>query len=324
MRRRHLLLASASSALGCSSVPLGMTLFSDDTVTQLLYPPSPDHGYNFPYILQMPARGITSLPHLLVETNNSGPISSEFEPHIKPTSELAREGLGGRVSQLLNAPLLMPVFPREPTLYTHSLGRPTLATDRRALKRLDLQLLAMTRDAKRNLIMQGHALRSRVVLTGFSASAMFATRLTALHPTEVAAVAAGGLNGFVILPAERLSGRRLPFPLGVSDLHELSGRTFDEGAWRTVPQFLFMGAEDTNDAVDFEDSYSSVDREIIHTLLGKKMIPDRWQACERVYRDFRAPARFRTFAGLGHGTNRAVHQECAAFILEATTRLPPR
>jgi pimeloyl-ACP methyl ester carboxylesterase len=301
-----------------------MPLFSDDAVTQLLYPPSPDQGYNFPYILQVPARGTTSLPHLLVETNNSGPISLEFGPHIQPTSELARQGLGGRVGQLLRAPLLMPVFPRETTLYTHSLGRATLVTDRRALKRLDLQLLAMARDAKRNLMMQGHSLRPRIVLTGFSASAMFATRLAALHPTEVAAVAAGGLNGFVILPAERLSDKRLPFPLGVSDFHELAGRKFDEGAWRTVPQLLFMGENDTNDAVDFEDSYSSADRETIHTLLGKRMIPDRWQACERVYRDFRAPARFRTFAGLGHGTNRAVHQECAAFVIEATTRLPPR
>jgi pimeloyl-ACP methyl ester carboxylesterase len=218
----------------------------------------------------------------------------------------------------------MPVFPREPTLYTHSLGRATLVTGRKALKRLDLQILVMARDAKRNLMMQGHSLRSRIVLTGFPASAMFATRLAALHPTKVAAVAAGGLNGFVILRAERLSDKRLPYPIGMSDFHELAGRDFDEGAWRTVPQLLFIGEDDRNDAVDFEDPYSSADSETFHTFVGKRMIPDRWQACERVYRDFRAPARFRTFAGLGHGTNRSVHQECAAVVVETITPLPPR
>ena len=324
MQRRHLLLGAAASAAACSSVAPVKPLYQDEQITQIICPAEPDQGYNFPYILQTPSqRGTRSVSHLFVETNNSGPISTAFEPHLQPASELARHGLGGRASRALKAPLLMPVFPRDPTVYTHSLGRSTLLTEARALRRLDLQLLAMAGDAKRRLSAQGRAVSQRLVLTGFSASAMFATRLAVLHPRDVAAVVAGGLNSFVILPVERLADTQLLYPLGVSDLRAVSGRAFDEQAWREVPQFLFMGALDDNDAVDFDDSYSSMDRQAIHRLLGRRMIPDRWQACEDVYRTFKAPARFRTFANLGHGTNRHVHQECAAFITDVTASARP-
>jgi hypothetical protein len=320
MQRRHLLLGAAAAATACSSIAPGKPLFEDGNFSQVICPAEPDQGYHFPYILQVPSQaGPPSIPHLLVETNNSGPISAEFGPHLQPTSELARQGLGGRISLALRAPLLMPVFPRDEALYTHSLGRSTLLTEVRTLRRLDLQLLAMTRDAKRRLSQQGRAVTPKLVLSGFSASAMFATRFTTLHPNEVAAVVAGGLNSFVILPVERLSDTRLEYPLGVSDLREVAGRAFDDKSWREVPQFLFMGATDENDAVDFDDSYSSTDRLTIHNLLGKRMIPERWQACESVYRTFKAPAQFRTYANLGHGTNRLVHQECVSFILKVTT-----
>jgi pimeloyl-ACP methyl ester carboxylesterase len=322
MQRRHLLLGAAASAAACTSVAPFKPLYSDDQVTQIICPAEPQQGYNFPYLLQTPAQWDTaSIRHLFVETNNSGPISAEFGPHLQPASELARRGLGGRASLSFKAPLLMPVFPRDPTLYTHSLGRSTLLTQVPMLRRLDLQLLAMARDAKRRLSEQGRSISHKLVLTGFSASAMFATRLAALHPKEIAVVVAGGLNSFVILPVEHLSDTQLTYPLGVSDLRDVSGRAFDERAWREVPQFLFMGVLDDNDAVDFDDSYSSMDRQSIHGLLGKKMIPDRWEACENVYRKFNAPVRFRTFPNLGHGTNRLVHHECAAFITEVTASL---
>jgi pimeloyl-ACP methyl ester carboxylesterase len=321
MQRRHLLLCSAASVAACSSPAPLKSLFKDQNFTQTFRPARPSDGFNFPYILQIPAiAGEATVPHLIVETNNTGPISSEFGPHLAPTSELARQGLGGRVSLALRAPLLMPVFPRDPSLYTHSLGRSTILSESRDLRRLDLQLLAMARDAKQELAELGYSIHPKLMLTGFSASAMFATRFAAIHPKEVAAVAAGGLNAFVILPVERLSGARLPYPLGVADLREVTGRAFDEQAWREVPQFLFMGAEDTNDAVDFDDSYSSDDRQLIHQLLASRMIPDRWLACERVYQSTRAPARFKTYEGLAHGTNGLVRRECASFLAEVAGR----
>ena len=325
MQRRHLLLCGVASVAACASPAPTKSLFKDQNITQTLRPAKPSHGFNFPYILQTPSvAGEAIIPHLIVETNNTGPISPEVEPHLEPASALARQGLGGRVSQALRAPLLMPVFPRDPSLYTHSLGRSTILSESRNLRRLDLQLLAMARDAREELAELGYSIHRKLMLTGFSASAMFATRFAAIHPEEVAAVAAGGLNAFVILPVADLSGDRLLYPLGVSDMQEVTGGAFDEQAWCDVPQLLFMGAEDTNDAVDFDDSYSADDRRLIHQRLASRMIPDRWQACERVYQSARAPARFKTYEGVAHGTNGLVRRDCASFLAEVAGRGHPK
>ena len=75
-----------------------------------------------------------------------------------------------------------------------------------------------------------------------------------------------------------------------------------------------MGEVDTSDAVDFDDSYSARHRALIHELVGRRMMPDRWRACERIYAAAGAPARFKTYEKLGHGTNGLVHAEVAAFL----------
>jgi hypothetical protein len=135
-----------------------------------------------------------------------------------------------------------------------------------------------------------------------------------MHPTTVRAVAAGGLNGFVILPLPRLDTADLAFPLGIGDLSAISGQRFDAASWKRVPQFLFMGAADTNDAVQFDDSYSLHDRTIIHDLIGRNMMPDRWLQCEKIYAQAGARATFKTYLDLGHGTNGRVHADVAEFL----------
>jgi hypothetical protein len=214
----------------------------------------------------------------------------------------------------MGAPLLMPVFPRSPALYTHSLDRETLLTTDLSLHRVDLQLLAMIRDARQRLDQRGIGVHEKVFLTGFSASGVFVTRFNALHPDAVQAVAAGGINGFVILPLDRLGGTVLQFPLGVADLPLFTNKAFDADGWRRVPQFLFMGALDANDAVQNDDAYPEAQRAAIHELLGQKMLPDRWERCQQLYRDAGAAVTFRTYAGIGHGTNGRIHAEIASFF----------
>ncbi len=265
MHRRAVLLGAAAGLAGCAVLPkTTSTVLVPAASAQEVVPANPRMGFHFPNVLQLPASGIVKLPFLLVEPNNSGHVSTRFEDHLQSAMELARVGLGGSVARKLDAALLMPVFPRGPDLYTHSLGRATMLTTDPALRRLDLQVLAMIEDAQTKLSEQGNTLQAQVLLSGFSASAMFATRFAAMHPTTVRALAAGGLNGFVILPLPRLGAVDLAFPLGVGDLSAIAGQRFDASSWQRLPQFLFMGAADTNDAVQFDDSYSPRDRTIIN------------------------------------------------------------
>jgi hypothetical protein len=317
MHRRAILFGAAAGLAGCTGLPKTSTVLVPGATAQAVVPANPGMGFHFPYVLQQPASGIAKLPFLIVEPNNSGHVSTKFDDHLQAAIELARVGLGGSVAKRLDAALLMPVFPRGPDLYTHSLGRTTMLTADPALRRLDLQLLAMIQDALTKLSEQGNALQPQVLLSGFSASAMFVTRFAAMHPTTVRALAAGGLNGFVILPLPRLGTVDLVFPLGIGDLPAIAGQRFDAASWKRLPQFLFMGAADTNDAVQFDDSYSQDDRTIIHDSIGRTMMPDRWLQCERIYAQAGACATFRTYPDLGHGTNGRVHADVAEFLRQA-------
>jgi len=82
----------------------------------------PDVGFNYPYYLYISERseGDDELP-LLVEPNNTGTGSDDFETH----RERAEETIGRLSSGLaaeLNVPTLVPVFPRpreEPVDWRH-------------------------------------------------------------------------------------------------------------------------------------------------------------------------------------------------------------
>lgn len=286
--------------------------------TMLKVPASPEQGFNYPYLLRLPATPPTAdAGVLLVEPNNTGHASDRPEDHLDAAKDLAITAVGADVSRRLGIPLLVPVFPRTDSLYTHILNRRTLATRDDRLHRIDLQVLAMVDDARRRLAARGLPVREKVLMTGFSASGAFVNRFVALHPTRVLAAAAGAVNGMLILPRSALGTDRLPFPIGVADLPELTGQPFDLEAWKRVPQFLYMGADDTNDAVQFDDAYTAEERSLIYRLLGEAMQPDRWEECQRLYREAGAPAAFTTYQGIGHATNGRIHADIAEFFTTA-------
>ena len=279
---------------------------------------SPKDGFYFPYLLRLPPQ--TNAPlcsFLLVEPNNSGHVSNNLEEHIAAARSLSETGVGADVSRRLSAPLLMPAFPRSKDLYTHSLNRRTLVTKKKELRRLDLQLLAMIADACRRLEKRGIQTDEKVLMTGFSASGAFVNRFTALHPEKVQASAVGAVNGILILPLRSLGATPLPFPLGVADLAMFGKTPFQFEEWKRVPQFNYMGAADTNDAVQFDDAYTEGERKIIYELLGERMQPDRWERCQALYREAGASASFKTYQGIGHGTNGRIHSDIAEFFQNA-------
>ena len=321
MFRRGLLLIAATPALlaSCANAwsPQSAPAIAEPAEATLI-PAAPKKGFQFPYLLRLPpASKAGALPFMLVEPNNTGHPSADFDEHLRSAVALANDGVGSHVARILSIPLLIPVFPRLEELYTQSLSRQTLLTADPRLRRLDKQLLAMIADARHRLSEKGIRVNRRVLLTGFSASGMFVTRFAALHPSEVQALAAGGVNGFVILPTERLGTTLLPFPLGVADLSSVADSSFSAVEWRQVAQFIFMGAKDSNDAVKCDDAYPPDERTIIYEYLGETMLPDRWEKCQQLYREAGASVTFRTYAGLGHETDATVHAEIASFLRQA-------
>jgi hypothetical protein len=281
-------------------------------------------GFRFPYLLLLPMDvHRSSPPFLLVEPNNTGLVTDDFERHREAALKAATvSSVGNSVARFLNVPFLVPIFPRpasHPLTYTHALDRDTLLIDEGPLQRLDLQLISMIEDARARLATMGIAVRDQILLNGFSASGTFANRFTVLHPNRVRAVACGGINGILTVPLASSGGIGLPYPIGVSDLLERTGETFALETWRRVPQLVYMGAADSNDAVAFDDGYSPEERAVVHAVLGARMQPDRWESVQALYLASSADVSFRTYEGIGHGTNGAMNQDVGEFFLSVIT-----
>jgi hypothetical protein len=281
-------------------------------------PAATEKGFHFPYVIFIPksAEG-KSFSYLLVEPNNTARVSDDLEIHRAAAIALARNSsVGNFVAMKLGVPLLVPVFPRPSSLdnvYTHSLDRDTILISEGPIKRLDLQLLAMVADARGRLAALGHPVNEKILLNGFSASGLFANRFTFLHPEAVAAAAFGGVNGFIMLPVAEMDSQSLDFPLGLADFAKIAGHPFDRAAFDAVPQFAYMGEKDENDAVVHNDAYSDEERALIFKLLGRTMMPDRWKAVEAVYQKQHSTVQFKTYEGIGHGTNGTINREVAEF-----------
>jgi hypothetical protein len=281
-------------------------------------PAAPEKGFHFPYLIFIPKSAEEKASsYLLVEPNNTGRVSDDFEVHRAAAIALARDNsVGNFVAKKLGIPLLVPIFPRPSsldTVYTHSLDRDTILISEGPLKRLDIQLLAMITDARERLAATGHPVSQKILLNGFSASGLFTNRFTFLHPEAVAAAAYGGVNGFIMLPVAELNLQPLDFPLGLADFTKITGHPFDRAVYEAVPQFAYMGEQDENDAVVHHDAYSDDERALIFKLLGRTMMPDRWKAVEEVYEKQRLPVQFKTYAGIGHGTDGTINGEVAEF-----------
>ncbi len=237
---------------------------------------------------------------ILVQPNNSG-INSD-DPNIHRRDAWLTGFERKSIADELGVILLVPAFIRPAEdwqIYTHALDRDTLTTDRADLKRIDLQLIAMIDFARAELAQQGFATDEKVLLQGFSASAMFANRFTILHPERVKAATIGSPGGWPIAPVIQYNGEQLPYPAGVADLEILTGISFDPQAYNAVPQLIYMGTLDDNDSVDFADGWDESQAQLIDMLFGTDPL-SRWEDAQAIYRSAGANTEFLLIDGIGH------------------------
>ncbi|MBS0216300.1 MAG: alpha/beta hydrolase [Proteobacteria bacterium] len=285
-----------------------------------------NHGFRSDYFLYVPDRlhrDATGRAMLLVQPNNSGRTSDDPSVHRRDAWLTGFERR--RIADELGVVLLVPAFPRTASnwrVYTHALDRDALTTHDAVLARPDLQLIAMIDDARASLRKEGIEVDSQVLLQGFSASAMFANRFTALHPERVRAVAVGSPGGWPIAPIARQSGELLPYPAGIADLGTLVGKPFDAAAFARVPQYFYVGDRDDNDSLDFEDGWDKPAATQVKRLFGDTLAA-RWKSAGSIYAQTGARARFETVPGIGHD-RKTLQNRPTAFLKQAmaTTMQP--
>ena len=246
-------------------------------------------GFNNPYILFIPKGTLKNKrTYLLVEPNNTGKTTDSLKIHKKSVIALASiSSVGNNISTNLKIPLLVPVFPRpdsKPLVYSHALDRDVIFEKEKELIRIDLQLIAMIKNAQNVLKDNGILIYDKFFMNGFSASATFTNRFLFIHPEKVKAAAMGGFNGELMLPLAKYNNKDFNYPLGINDFKNTFKKDCNLTVLKDIPQYIYMGKEDQNDAVQFDDAYNNIERNIINFTLGSK-VQERWVNCQSIYKE---------------------------------------
>jgi dienelactone hydrolase len=255
---------------------------------------------------------------ILVIPNNAGKTSDDFTVHEEDVKRKIKNN--AEIADRLGVALLMPVFPRPQTdwqIYTHALDRDAMTTGKKEFARFDLQLVAMIDDARAKLAKEKLKFDKRVLMLGWSASAMFANRFTFLHPKRVKAAVVGSPGGWAIAPVAVFKEKTLRYPIGINDFKSISGESLDLKNLRKVPLFIFLGDKDDNDSVIFRDSYEKEDEDLIFALFGKTPV-ERWDVSKKLYQDNKLDAEFRLYPNVKHAITKEIFDDIFAFFSKYT------
>ena len=304
-----LLAASGTSAQTADKIPPEITKIEAN----------PNKGFDYPYYLYVPKKlheaKLRKQTHtILVIPNNTGKIDDDFGIHEADVKKRIMQN--GAIASLLDVAILMPVFPRPKTdwrIYTHALDRDALLTDKKEYRRFDLQLIRMIDDARSRLTKEKLKFDKRVLITGFSASGMFANRFTFLHPTRVKAAAIGSPGGWAIAPANSYKEKSLRYPIGTNDFKIVSGKKLDLENLRKVPLFIFLGDKDENDSVVFADSYEDEDKNLIFAVFGRTPV-ERWEISKTLYGQNKLNATFKLYPNVKHAVTTEMRDDILNFL----------
>lgn len=279
---------------------------------------NPNAGFYWSYLLLIPDTLIVQKENLkiFIVPNNTGRNNDTIAVHERAAIQTIE-----RVKPILkqlNAVALVPVFPRsskEWRIYTHALDRDVMITEKDSIKRLDLQLVAMIEDARNKLKEKNLFVQDKILMLGFSASGMFVNRFTFLHPELVQAAVIGSPGGMPLVPVKNYKGVDLNYPVGINDFDEIAGYNFNEKDLRKVNLFFFLGDEDENDSVPFDDSYDEAERNAVLTCFGSN-IQERWQLCKEIFEvENYNNVQFKLYPGVGHNITDPIISEIISFLI---------
>jgi hypothetical protein len=325
-KRRELLqtIGTGALSLGCATQSVSasdvLSFQQDDgRIGPKRIAANEDAGFNFPYYLYVPPE-VREKP-LLVEPVNSGGCDDDFQVDLNRAEQTASGGIPRKISDDLGVPLIVPVFanPCHGDFYqrfVQTLDTETMHIESGRFERIDLQLLRMAEDAQSRLRDRGIDVPSKMMMNGFSASGNFVNNFTMMHPDQIASVTAGAINGMAILPYEEVDGFTANYQIGVADLAEITGESFDREGWQDVPQFCYMGeteAPPQDDTLPYRDVWSEKQATKARAIYGDDMQTERMTYSEMLYHQADASARFDVYDGIGHSYSPEIIEDVKTF-----------
>jgi hypothetical protein len=105
----------------------------------------------------------------------------------------------------------------------------------------------------------------------------------------------------------------VPYPVGIGDLKALIGKSFHLKAVAKVPQFLFLGTTDTNDAIVYTDSFDKEACKLIFDKFGATLMA-RWPYTEQLYEKYLPKATLKVYPGIEHKYSSLMDTDVMAFF----------
>ncbi|MGD9901573.1 MAG: hypothetical protein AB7S44_03445 [Spirochaetales bacterium] len=268
----------------------------------LFFVAEPKSGYNFPFIVVYP-QNLASTCKIFVEAYNHINYSghSSFSEQIKDAiscveSRCQKPAMDRFNSALLystiNNPIIVPIIERcdnehNDEFYTQMLGRNVMLSKNKKFERIDKQVIAMINKVKQMLSEKQIATTQKSAIFGISASGVFATRMTFLHPEEFDTNISVCANALIPLPMNEYNGQNLIYPLGTEDYEKITGKKFDLAEYKTVKQLFIIGREE-------EERYNIVREGVLNSnevstlwrkTYGNVTLQERFQAIKKVLGD---------------------------------------
>lgn len=286
-------------------------------------PPVSSKEYNFGYLMYLPFE-IRNDPVLIIEGPACGPGDLEKASELvyeKAMFELSESGFPRHLAYEVKCPIIMPLIPRlideenNTNIYTHALTSRAMNTKIYPVERVDLQLINMFKDIKAQFESVNIKLFDKFIIKGFSAGGVLAQRFTLLHPEYVLAAIAGGSGSFLTLPLEQYKDELLIYPNGMGNTNEFCDFNFEE--YKKVKQFIYMGDQDTNDAVPYRDSYTEEERQQIYRLFSENKFPDRWNLYQEIYKSLQLDnVVFKLYEGIDHRPGTEAREFIRKYVID--------
>ncbi len=270
--------------------------------------PDETRGFSLPYILFIP-HTVESKTVFLVQELASPTHTDNMDIHLDYAFNTAFDRMV--FVRDLKTPLIIPVIPH--TADNHDdyqgLGRGALISTKEDLVRVDLQLIAMIEDARERLRQKGIYVADKIFMNGYSISGYFTNRFAALHPDKVIAAAIGAPGGWPIAPLSEWKGYTMNYPVGIADLNKLIDITFNAELFKTIPLYMYMGADDTNDAI----GRFTPEEQIFLNGLGATPY-ERWPEAKAMYDSIGCNAEFVSYPGVEHTVTEEMWADILVFF----------
>jgi len=268
----------------------------------LTFPANSKAGFEWGYVLYLPKNIDTSkkLP-ILFTMNNSGPASSIEEMEKNTLEEVNYNRSVYIFPDALKVPMLMPLVirPEKGNLDPHNFNRVAFLSQDPKYKRIDLQVLAMVKDARKQLKKRGIKTYKKILIAGYSAAGSFGEHLTFLHPDKVLAAATCG-HIYSTFPLKEKDGIALFFPIGAYDVKQVTGKDFDEKNWLKVPVLHTIGNLDYNDPMPWEVMIPE-ERKLILDVYGYgKTAIERWEHARNILKETAPNIQAHSYPNLEH------------------------